>query len=334
MEVLTNKLGSNGCANGCSSNYADDNKDKVLADRLERLRAERFSEPPPSLSQLEERLARLKGIPSESTSSQQMVVNTKPDTRTSIERSQDLFNQMAQEVELDARLPNPDDEIRLRLAKLRNDDSSLNDLNKPSASGGEYLQSSIARLMPSTLNGDAANPEILEVWQYMMETEKEVCREAEEALKLQEKDIELKRKLQEIKANRDTSKRHQETKISNGDLSDEDNEDKIADKVIQQFLSESRLDNTLGTLPSVLRAERNKESGNRKERKLINSSDTDETDLEELPWCVICNNDASLRCYGCDGDLYCRRCFRECHETFELQDHPSVSFTPKPNLDL
>ena len=88
--------------------------------------------------------------------------------------------------------------------------------------------------MPSTLNGDAANPEILEVWQYMMETEKEVCREAEEALKLQEKDTELKRKLQEIKANRDTSKRHHETKISNGDLSDEDNEDKIADKVIQQ----------------------------------------------------------------------------------------------------
>ena len=43
MELLTNKLGSNGCTNGCSSKYADDNKDKVLADRLERLRAERSS---------------------------------------------------------------------------------------------------------------------------------------------------------------------------------------------------------------------------------------------------------------------------------------------------
>ena len=47
-----------------------------------------------------------------------------------MERSQDLFDQIVQEVELDARLPNPDDEIRLRLAKLRNDDTSLNDLNK------------------------------------------------------------------------------------------------------------------------------------------------------------------------------------------------------------
>ncbi|CAG8601176.1 9699_t:CDS:2, partial [Scutellospora calospora] len=38
-----------------------------------------------------------------------------------------------------------------------------------------------------------------------------------------------------------------------------------------------------------------------------------EFDIDDDPdsWCCICNEDAIVKCNGCDGDLYCQECFQE-----------------------
>ncbi|MCJ1249071.1 hypothetical protein MMC30_006293 [Trapelia coarctata] len=37
------------------------------------------------------------------------------------------------------------------------------------------------------------------------------------------------------------------------------------------------------------------------------------TDEEVDSWCVICNDDATVKCIGCEGDLYCAKCWKEGH---------------------
>ncbi|KAI9764987.1 MAG: hypothetical protein M1840_007909 [Geoglossum simile] len=37
------------------------------------------------------------------------------------------------------------------------------------------------------------------------------------------------------------------------------------------------------------------------------------TDAEIETWCTICNGNATVRCLGCDDDLYCRGCWKEGH---------------------
>ena len=45
----------------------------------------------------------------------------------------------------------------------------------------------------------------------------------------------------------------------------------------------------------------------------IQSSLANKLDDEIETWCIICSDDATLRCLGCDGDLYCRKCWMEGH---------------------
>ncbi|KAI1334241.1 hypothetical protein F5Y15DRAFT_297397 [Xylariaceae sp. FL0016] len=37
------------------------------------------------------------------------------------------------------------------------------------------------------------------------------------------------------------------------------------------------------------------------------------TDEDQKTWCTVCLEDGTIRCLGCDGDVYCARCWKEMH---------------------
>ena len=58
------------------------------------------------------------------------------------------------------------------------------------------------------------------------------------------------------------------------------------------------------------------------------------TDEEVDSWCIICQDDATVKCMGCDGDLYCANCWKEGHigpdVGYEEKMHKWVKYR-KPN---
>ena len=55
------------------------------------------------------------------------------------------------------------------------------------------------------------------------------------------------------------------------------------------------------------------------------------TDAEIDSWCCICTEDGEVRCLGCDGDIYCQKCWREGHGNAPGQEkgHRAVQFNRK-----
>lgn len=57
------------------------------------------------------------------------------------------------------------------------------------------------------------------------------------------------------------------------------------------------------------------------------------SDEDMKTWCVVCLEDATVRCAGCDGDVYCARCWREMHvgpsAGYDERGHAWEKFDPR-----
>lgn len=53
------------------------------------------------------------------------------------------------------------------------------------------------------------------------------------------------------------------------------------------------------------------------------------TDEDIDSWCCICNEDATIKCLGCEGDLYCSECWNEGHGTGPGQErgHRALAYS-------
>ncbi|XP_023567305.1 abscission/NoCut checkpoint regulator isoform X2 [Octodon degus] len=115
------------------------------------------------------------------------------------------------------------------------------------------------------------------------------------------------------------------------DSNEDEDEETAIQRVMQQLTEETALDEASGfNFPVKLASQHQARpwKAEPESLKVQPMAPRPETEEEELPWCCICNEDATLRCAGCDGDLYCARCFREGHDAFELKEHQTSAYHP------
>ena len=289
-----------------------DNAD--ITARLRALQADR-SAAAPSEDQVRARLDQLRGQqPPAPASEAPAPIYQPPDTRPNIERSADLLAAVRAEVDLESRVPilTPEQDIERRLAKLRGEQfSSANrDSARAQPDNTPDPQSFLSTQADRTKEGykDLENLDLDEVNKLMQEVNFKMEDEAKAALNDLEKDKVIQEQLARLKV-----KQNKEQSEKEVNSSDEDNEEEQTDKVLMHILAEARLEERLSP-PDNLSQDVRPSMGH------------GQAEPEELPWCVICNDDASVRCQDCGGDLYCGQCYKELHRDPEERRHRAVGY--------
>ncbi|XP_055990069.1 abscission/NoCut checkpoint regulator [Sorex fumeus] len=281
--------------------------DQLIAERLARLRQENKPKSVPSPAEIEARLAALRDEPQRPIPSTQEMearlaalqgrpppaqasqpAHQPPDTRTQTQQAQDLLTQLGAEVAIDQSW----------------------ELGGPAAP----LQKACNQDGPGSSNWSPEEEKSRLLAEAAVELREEKTR--------QERTLALAKRLAVLQG-RDPEKVTLQDYFPD---SDDEDEETAVQRLLRQLTEEAALDEASGfnsprdsALPPQAPSCRPRAKAQTKE---------EEEEEEELPWCCICNEDATLRCRGCDGDLYCARCFREGHDDFDLKEHQASTYCP------
>uniref|UniRef100_A0A8D0G649 Zinc finger FYVE-type containing 19 n=1 Tax=Sphenodon punctatus TaxID=8508 RepID=A0A8D0G649_SPHPU len=305
-------------------------EDRAIAERLERLKEETQPKSVPSQAEIESRLAALKNDPGKPIPSMQemearlaalqgralpsktpRLLHQPPDCRTQAQQSDDLMTQMSEEAAIDESCSSGAEPQAVN-------SQSLNDLNRRS---------------DSIICAADLDPKQLEEEKNKLLAE--AAAELREENTRQEKILDVAKRLAVLQGQDPDKVTLEDYKLPNSD--EEMEEEEAIQRVLKQLTEEASLDEASGfnippdqtTQPVTLQQnlpEKTKHKVSEPKPSLI--AKVAESDEEELPWCSICNEDATLRCHGCDDDLYCQRCFREGHDEFDRKEHQTSSYHP------
>jgi len=281
--------------------------DQAIVDRLEKLKKERKEkEQATTDSEVAERLAKLKGV--KAVEDDDKPFYKAPDTRTEAEKTKDLLEAANEEIQLDMKNKtlSPEDDISARLAKLRGQEAPV-----PSSERNK-LPDPLSVLGQNENLENLDDMEMDDVAKLLDAVNKDVELEAKAALMNLNKDKEIREHLEKIRGKESQAVASEERE---GAFDEEFNDEEAADSVLKQILAEQALEFRIAGVEVT-------------GEDTAKDDDDDDKD-EELPWCAICNEDATIRCQGCGGDLYCNGCYKEFHIGEDPQEHKPQKFVKK-----
>ncbi|EEB16025.1 conserved hypothetical protein [Pediculus humanus corporis] len=226
-----------------------------------------------------------------------------------------IFRHSNRLMNLRSGLSSQDKEILERLEKLRAERTppvlpDESEIKRRLALLQDKSEESIEDQKPQSATGGSSKTEEEQVNDLLKKYMDEAGLDADLETRGNKEFSEIESRLKKLNTSENTSTAHSPNH-------EPDDGDSITAKIIEKAIEEGKLEKRLQSTTESDSEDLDISDGNRSEEE------------PEFPWCIICNENATVKCFGCEGNLYCDGCFKQGHEFFNMEDHKFVPFPPE-----